>query len=109
MRRLQNDLIRRIHDQVFARDLSRISDEEWIIIGAHFTRPDGEGSSSSSSSSASGATSNAKAFKLYFKSLVREDTVRGVKTTTAGMGLRFAISETICCSKSGNRWSAVAR
>ena len=84
IRRLQNDLSRRIHDQVFARDLSRISDEEWIQTGDHFTRPYGEGSSSSSSS---GAISNAEAFKLYFKGLVREDTVRGVKKKTAGMGI----------------------
>ncbi|XP_057479770.1 E3 ubiquitin-protein ligase RSL1-like [Actinidia eriantha] len=81
IRRLQNDLSRRIHDQVFARDLSRISDEEWIKTGDHFTRPYGEGSSSS------GAISNAEAFKLYFKGLVREDTARGVKKKTAGMGI----------------------
>ncbi|GMP89063.1 hypothetical protein CsSME_00040790 [Camellia sinensis var. sinensis] len=85
MRRIRDDLSRRIHDQAFARDMSLISEEEWVNTGDHFVRPYGEGSSSSSSSV---GVSNAEAFRLYFKGLVREERVGGgVKKMSAGIGI----------------------
>ncbi|CAL5424254.1 unnamed protein product [Camellia sinensis] len=84
MRRIRDDLSRRIHDQAFARDMSLISEEEWVNTGDHFVRPYGEGSSSSSSV----GVSNAEAFRLYFKGLVREERVGGgVKKMSAGIGI----------------------
>ncbi|KAH7836707.1 hypothetical protein Vadar_004614 [Vaccinium darrowii] len=93
LRRMRDDLGRRIHDQAFARDLSRIPDAEWAETGDHFVRPYGPGSSSSSSSSAATAAAaavvpNVEPLRLYFKGLVREETVRGKRITkSAGVGI----------------------
>ncbi|XP_058199702.1 E3 ubiquitin-protein ligase RSL1-like isoform X1 [Rhododendron vialii] len=83
--RMRDDLGRRIHDQAFARDLSRIPDPEWAKTGDQFVRPYGQGSSSTSSS-CSAAVPNAEPLRLYFKGLLREETARG-KTTSAGVGI----------------------
>ncbi|KAE9461210.1 hypothetical protein C3L33_06890, partial [Rhododendron williamsianum] len=83
--RMRDDLGRRIHDQAFARDLSRIPDPVWAKTGDQFVRPYGQGSSSSSSS-CSAAVPNAEPLRLYFKGLLREETARG-KTTSAGVGI----------------------
>lgn len=83
--RMRDDLGRRIHDQAFARDLSRIPDPVWAKTGDQFVRPYGQGSSSSSSS-CSAAFPNAQPLRLYFKGLLREETARG-KTTSAGVGI----------------------
>ncbi|KAG5515446.1 hypothetical protein RHGRI_036486 [Rhododendron griersonianum] len=83
--RMRDDLGRRIHDQAFARDLSRIPDPVWAKTGDQFVRPYGQGSSSSSSS-CSAAVLNAEPLRLYFKGLLREETAR-VKTTSAGVGI----------------------
>ncbi|KAL7201912.1 hypothetical protein ACSBR1_033579 [Camellia fascicularis] len=85
MMKMHDDLHRRIHDQAFARDMSRISEEEWMKTGDHFVRPYGEGSSSYSESSA--RVSNVEAFRLYSKGLVREERVGGVKKMSAGIGI----------------------
>lgn len=89
MRRMRDDLGRRIHDQAFAHDLSRIPDAEWAETGDHFVRPYGQGSSSSSSSSAAAVVPNVEPLRLYFKGLVvREETVRGKRETiSAGLGI----------------------
>lgn len=88
--RTRDDLARRIHDQAFARDLSLVPDPQWAHTGDHFSRPYGQGSSSSSSSS-SAAVPNAEPLRLYFKGLLREETVIGGggewKTTSAGVGI----------------------
>ncbi|CAL5424253.1 unnamed protein product [Camellia sinensis] len=84
MMKMRDDLRRRIHDQAFARDMSRISEEEWMKTGDHFVRPYGEGSSYSESSA---RVSNAEAFRLYSKGLVREERVGGVKKMSAGIGI----------------------
>ncbi|KAL6967327.1 RBR-type E3 ubiquitin transferase [Sarracenia purpurea var. burkii] len=81
MRRMRDDLSRWIHDQAFALEMSRIAEEEWQNTGDHFNRPYGEGSSSSA------AISNPEFFQLYFKGLVREETVKGDKKTLAGIGI----------------------
>lgn len=81
--RMRDDLGRRIHDQAFARDLSRIPDPVWAKTGDQFVRPYGQGSSSSSCSA---AVPNAEPLRLYFKGLLREETAR-VKTTSAGVGI----------------------
>ncbi|KAL6967340.1 RBR-type E3 ubiquitin transferase, partial [Sarracenia purpurea var. burkii] len=81
MRRMRDDLSRRIHDQAFAHEMIRIAEEEWKKTGDHFNRPYGEGSSSSA------AIPNPEFFRLYFKGLVREETVKGAKKTLAGIGI----------------------
>ncbi|KAL6967338.1 RBR-type E3 ubiquitin transferase [Sarracenia purpurea var. burkii] len=80
-RLMRDDLSRWIHDQAFALEMSRIAEEEWQKTGNHFNRPYVEGSSSSA------AIPNPEFFQLYFKGLVREETVKGAKKTLAGIGI----------------------
>lgn len=83
--RMRDDLGRRIHDQAFAIDLSRIDDDEWAESGQSVVRPYyGEGSSS-------GAAGEAL-LRLYFKGVVREGTARG-KTTASAAGVGIAICD----------------
>ncbi|KAI8523975.1 hypothetical protein RHMOL_Rhmol13G0113500 [Rhododendron molle] len=83
--RMRDDLGRRIHDQAFAIDLSRMDDDEWAASGESVVRPYyGEGSSS-------GAAGEAL-LRLYFKGVVREGTARG-KTTASAAGVGIAICD----------------
>lgn len=79
MRKLTEDLDRRIHDQKLAADIFNIPDDEWRNNGDHFHRPYGTDSSSSSSSSS-------ECFRVYFKGLVSEERVRDRKVIAAGIG-----------------------
>ncbi|KAA8549497.1 hypothetical protein F0562_001181 [Nyssa sinensis] len=80
MKRMRDDLDRRIHDGIFARDLLAVPDEEWKKTGDYFQRPYGEGSSTA-------VAANANTFRLYFKGLVSKETVGGVTKTFAGIGV----------------------
>lgn len=79
-RRSREDLCRRIHDQKFAVDILRLSEDEWEDFGDEYERPFGEGSSSS----ASVANVN---FRLYFKGLVTVERVGGSEVTLTGIGV----------------------
>ncbi|KAA8550435.1 hypothetical protein F0562_002119 [Nyssa sinensis] len=82
VKKMRYDLDLRIHDEIFARDVLRVSDVEWNNTGDYFQRPYGEGSSTAAATAA-----NAGTFRLYFKGLVSEETVGGLKTTLAGIGV----------------------
>ncbi|KAM7502043.1 hypothetical protein LguiB_000947 [Lonicera macranthoides] len=45
IKRMQDDINRRIHDQAFARELLGVPEEQWRKTGEHFQKPYGEGSS----------------------------------------------------------------
>ncbi|XP_059660613.1 E3 ubiquitin-protein ligase RSL1-like [Cornus florida] len=80
MRRMRDDIDRQMHDQIFARDLLGVPEEEWINTGDHFHRPYGEGTSAA-------GEANAETFRLYFKGLVSEETVGGEKKVLASIGV----------------------
>ncbi|XP_012064880.1 probable E3 ubiquitin-protein ligase rbrA isoform X2 [Jatropha curcas] len=80
MRRIREDLDRRMHDQRVAREISMIPDDEWLEWGDDFEKPFGEGSSRSMGNDDS-------VFKLYFKGLVSEENVGGKKVILAGIGV----------------------
>lgn len=84
MRRIRNDLSRRIHDQAFARELLGVPEAQWRKNGDRFQKPYGEGSSA--------AETNGEVFRLYCKGLVSEERVSNVRKMLAGIGL------TICDS-----------
>jgi ribonuclease HI len=87
MKRVQDDLNRRIYDQAFARELERVPDPEWEKSGEDFQKPYGESSSMST-----------ETFNLYVKGLVNEVKVEnGVKIEDfAGIGVAIGVS--ICDS-----------
>lgn len=91
MRRMRENLDRRIHDQKFADYILNISDEEWRIYGDNYHRPYGIDASSSSSSST--ALVDTECFRLYFKGLVSEENVRGMKVMVAGTGVAICDSK----------------
>ncbi|KAB1226127.1 putative E3 ubiquitin-protein ligase rbrA [Morella rubra] len=91
MTRMREDLDRRIHDQKFADYILNISDEEWRIYGDNYHGPYGIDASSSSSSST--ALVDTECFRLYFKGLVSEENVRGMKVMVAGTGVAICDSK----------------
>lgn len=84
MRRIRNDLSRRIHDQAFARELDGVPEAQWRKNGDRFQKPYGEGSSATET--------NGEVFRLYCKGLVSEERVNNVMKMLAGIGV------TICDS-----------
>lgn len=87
MRKMREDLDVRIHDQKLAAEILNIPDEEWKISGDYYHRPYGMKASSSSSSSSSTVLVDTECFRLYFKGLVSEESVRDMKVTVAGAGV----------------------
>ncbi|CAK7343732.1 unnamed protein product [Dovyalis caffra] len=81
MRRIREDLDRRIHDQKVARDILKIPEEEWLDWGDDFEKPFGEGSSSSKLVEEEDTAS--VVFKLYFKGLISEED----KKNLGGIGI----------------------
>ncbi|KAL0014127.1 hypothetical protein SO802_001196 [Lithocarpus litseifolius] len=75
MRKLTEDLDRRIHDQKLTVDIGNIPDEQWEKYGNNYHRPYHMAKSSPSSSK---ALVDSECFRLYFKGLVSEERVRGV-------------------------------
>ncbi|KAK9998429.1 hypothetical protein SO802_018032 [Lithocarpus litseifolius] len=80
MRKLKEDLDRRIHDQKLAVDIHNIPDQQWEKYGDNYHRPYRTAKSSPSSSS-SKALVDSECFRLYFKGLVSEERVRGIMVT----------------------------
>ncbi|KAI7749551.1 LOW QUALITY PROTEIN: hypothetical protein M8C21_021918 [Ambrosia artemisiifolia] len=90
MKKLQVDLNRRIHDQKLAREISQMSDDEWLVVGHSFERPYGEGCSSKSEDD---NNNNLEVFRVYFKGLLSEERVSVNKTVTmAGIGVAICDS-----------------
>ncbi|KAM4095438.1 hypothetical protein ACJW30_08G030200 [Castanea mollissima] len=91
MRKLKEDLDRRIHDQKLAVDIDNIPDEQWEKYGDNYHRPYRTAKSSPSSSS-SKALVDSECFRLYFKGLVSEERVRGITVSVAGAGVAICDS-----------------
>lgn len=68
MRKIEDDLNRRIHDQAFAREILNVPDGEWKLNEDQLHRPYGEGSSSNGVD-----TQNGEWFRVYVKGLMGED------------------------------------
>ena len=88
MRKLKEDLSRRIHDQKLAIDIHNIPDQQWEKYSDNYHRK----SFPSSSSSSSKALVDSECFKLYFKGLVSEERVRGIMVNVAGAGVAICDS-----------------
>lgn len=82
MRRMVDDMNRRIHDQNFAEEILKIPEEDWDEHGDNVERPYGEGPSESS-----------EVFNLYFKGLINEEWVRGSTVSLAGIGVAICDSK----------------
>lgn len=92
MRKMREDLDLRIYDQMVAAEILNIPEEEWKINGDNYHRPyrmkaSSSSSSPSSSSSSSTVLVDTECFRLYFKGLVSEESVRDMKVVVAGAGV----------------------
>ncbi|KAL4592210.1 hypothetical protein LXL04_005197 [Taraxacum kok-saghyz] len=84
-RNLNENLNRLIHDQVFARQIHNIPEDEWINTGDYFEKPYGLSSSS-----------NEEVFRVYFKGLVSYETVVNVRMPFAGIGVAICDTRDYC-------------
>ncbi|XP_055830116.1 E3 ubiquitin-protein ligase RSL1-like [Solanum dulcamara] len=82
MRKIEDDLNRRIHDQAFAREILNVPDGEWEVTGDHLHRPYGEGSSSKGV-----VTQNGECFRVYVKGLMGEDADEEIVGVNVGRNL----------------------
>ncbi|KAK7846744.1 hypothetical protein CFP56_007553 [Quercus suber] len=89
MRRVREDLNRRIHDEKFAREILRIPEDDWKEWGDNYEKPLlGEGCSKSKPVVDNNNNNNNDAvFRIYTKGLVSVEEIRGVKTALAGIGV----------------------
>nr|XP_016442089.1 PREDICTED: uncharacterized protein LOC107767565 [Nicotiana tabacum] len=69
MKKIEDDLNRRIHDQAFAREILSVPEGEWKKTGDHLHRPYGEGSSSTGGAQ----NGTGECFRVYVKGLMGED------------------------------------
>ncbi|OIT32560.1 PREDICTED: probable E3 ubiquitin-protein ligase ARI9 [Nicotiana attenuata] len=68
MKKIEDDLNRRIHDQAFAREIQSVPEGEWKETGDHLHRPYGEGSSKGGAQNG-----NEDCFRVYVKGLMGEE------------------------------------
>ncbi|KAJ1381719.1 Reverse transcriptase-like [Sesbania bispinosa] len=80
MRKMREDLNRRIHDQKMASEIVTIPEDDWLQWGDNFEKPFGEGSSKK-------GEDEGAIVRVYFKGLVSEESVRGDKAVLAGIGV----------------------
>ncbi|XP_010535584.1 PREDICTED: uncharacterized protein LOC104810840 [Tarenaya hassleriana] len=119
MKRLKEDLDRRIHDQKFAREIMSVPEGEWRKYGDNYEKPYAFGASSfavaspssavssfavaspscavaSSSSSAvtssSFAAIGSESFRLYCKGLVSEERIGDMRVMVGGVGVAICDS-----------------
>ncbi|KAK9168970.1 hypothetical protein Syun_001110 [Stephania yunnanensis] len=85
MRRVREELQRRVHDHRFAREISRIPEPEWQKNGDNVEKPFGEGSSSSSTPAGLGLVEEAEPFRLYFKGLFSDERWGSVAAVAAAV------------------------
>ncbi|KAJ8557671.1 hypothetical protein K7X08_003296 [Anisodus acutangulus] len=67
MKKIEDDLNRRIHDQAFAKEIMSVPEVQWNKTGDHLHRPYGEGSLKGA------PTHNVESFRVYVKGLMGED------------------------------------
>ncbi|CAN4101717.1 unnamed protein product [Withania somnifera] len=87
MKKIEDDLNRRVHDQAFAREILNVPEDQWKKTGDHLHRPyGGEGSSKGGVE-----TQNGECFKVYVKGLMGEDVEEIVEVNVgrnlAGIGV----------------------
>ena len=93
MKKVREDLNRRIHDQKVARTISSMPDVDWGRWGGRFEKPFGEGSSKnviwveSEDEEEEDDDEDEAVFRLYFKGLVSEEKIGNEKTLMAGIGV----------------------
>jgi len=88
MRRVREDLNRRIHDEKFAREILRIPEDDWKEWGDNYEKPlPGEGCSKSKPVADNNNDDDDAVFRIYTKGLVSVEEIRGVKTALAGIGV----------------------
>ncbi|KAL0533897.1 hypothetical protein IC582_028172 [Cucumis melo] len=85
MRKMKEELDRRIHDQKFAEYIRSVPENEWREYGDNYEKPYGESSSSSSSSSSWNVDS--ECFRVYSKGLISEERIRDTVVRVAGIGI----------------------
>lgn len=83
MRKMKEDLSRRMHDQKVAREILRIPEADWMEWGDNFEKPFDEGCSKRDALRSDEDT----VFRLYFKGLVSEETLRDERIVLAGIGI----------------------
>ncbi|KAI9196318.1 hypothetical protein LWI28_022888 [Acer negundo] len=81
MCKTREELNRLIHDQMFAKEISSIPDDEWSEWGGNFEKPYGEGTSKSV------VDGDDCEFRLYFKGLVSQESVNGKTVEFSGIGV----------------------
>ncbi|XP_059430563.1 uncharacterized protein LOC132164147 isoform X2 [Corylus avellana] len=95
MRRIREDLDRRIHDDRVARQIMRIPEDDWIEWGDNYEKPFGSGEGCSNSKAVEendddddeDDDDDNDVFILYTKGLVSEERVRGEDALLAGLGV----------------------
>ncbi|KAK1586267.1 hypothetical protein Q3G72_000639 [Acer saccharum] len=81
MRKTREELNRLIHDQMFAKELSSIPDDEWSEWGDNFEKPYGEGTSKSV------VDGDDCELRVYVKGLVSQESVNGKTVEFSGIGV----------------------
>ncbi|KAI3791958.1 hypothetical protein L2E82_05825 [Cichorium intybus] len=84
-RNMQENLNLLIHDQIFARQIKDVPEDEWRRTGDNIEKPYGLLPSS-----------NKEAFRVYFKGLVSDETVMNVKMSFAGIGVAICDTSDRC-------------
>ncbi|XP_052187626.1 E3 ubiquitin-protein ligase RSL1 [Diospyros lotus] len=92
MKRIKEDLHRRIHDYKVADEIHYMAEDDWDEYGDNFARPYGEGTSSSSSSSSNGVNTSVETFRVYFNGLLLDERALGTKVPLAGIGVAICDS-----------------
>ena len=93
IKKVSEDLIHQIHDQKVARMISSMADVDWGRWGDRFEKPFGKGSSKNviwvenKDEEEEDDDEDVAVFRLYFKSLVREEKVGNEKTLMARIGV----------------------
>lgn len=90
MRKIRNDLNRRVHDRAFAREILNVPDEEWEEIGDNIEKPFKEGSASAKGL----VQSNGDYFRIHVKGLTSAETAEDAKRETFFGGIGVAIFDT---------------
>lgn len=85
MRRIREDLDRRIHDDRVTRQIMRIPEDDWIEWGDNYEKPFGSGEGCSNSKAVEETDDDV--FILYTKGLVSDERVRGEDALLAGLGV----------------------
>ncbi|KAI3823489.1 hypothetical protein L1987_04927 [Smallanthus sonchifolius] len=89
-RTAQENLNRLIHDQVFARQILDVPENEWMRTGDNFEKPYGLS-----------PPSNDETFRVYFKGLESDETVTSVEMPFAAIGVAICDSCDCCVFELG--------